>query len=110
MSQSNIGGQNRPVVLINTFTPKPGKLDEFIAAQTTALRGFRGRVPGWRQSRLHRALDGNTVVMISVFDSVDDHRRWQETGLFAEHREKIRQLVERVDPGFYEVVYEAENV
>ena len=79
MSSSNTG---QPVVLINPFTLKPGKMDEFLALQTEALQRFRGHIPGWRGGRLHRAVDGDTAVLMSVFDSADAHRRFLETAGF----------------------------
>lgn len=104
MSSSNT---DRPVVLINTFTLKPGKMDEFLALQTAALQRFRGRIPGWRGGRLHRAVDGNTAVMMSVFDSADAHRRFLETTGFDEHRQQVLPLVENVQPAYYEIVHES---
>jgi heme-degrading monooxygenase HmoA len=94
-----------PVVLINVFTVKPGRLDEFIAVQTAALDRFRGQVPGWLGSRLHRALDDDTAVMMSVFDSVDSHARWHQTAEFAAHRARIVALVDKAEPRFYTLAH-----
>ena len=104
MSSSNTG---KPVVLINTFTLKPGKMDEFLALQTEALQRFRGHIPGWRGGRLHRAVDGDTAVLMSVFDSADAHRRFLETAGFDEHRQRVLPLVEDVQPAYYEIVHES---
>ena len=95
----------KPVVLINVFTLKEGKLDEFIELQTAALHNFKGKVPGWLGSRLHRELDGSSAVMMSIFESREDINRWYETKLFSEHRAKVIPLVERAEPKLYEVVY-----
>ncbi|CAN7634067.1 antibiotic biosynthesis monooxygenase family protein [Aminobacter sp. LjRoot7] len=73
MSQNAENEQNGPVAFVNIFTLKPGKLDEFIALQKINLDRSVGNVPGWRGSRLHRAIDGDTAIMISTFDSVADH-------------------------------------
>ncbi len=99
-----------PVVLINRFTLKPGKIEEFIELQAAAREGFRRAVPGLLGGRMHRSLDGASAVLISVFRSVDDHRRLLESELFAEHAAKIRPLIERTDPGFYKVAYESGDV
>lgn len=104
MNQTKAAG---PVVLINVFTPRPGKLDEFVALQTAALEQFRGRIAGWRGGRLHRALDGSSAVMMSVFDAVESHQKFVDSALFAEHRDRILPLVERVEPRFYEIVAES---
>jgi hypothetical protein len=65
-----------PVVFINTFTVKPGKLDDFIA------------------------------IMMSAFDTIGDHKRVHETSRFAEHVQKVRPLIESAGPGYYQVVHE----
>lgn len=105
MTAQNASTPPPPVVLINVFTVKPGRLDEFIAVQTAALERFRGQVPGWLGSRLHRALEGDMAVMMSTFDSVDSHRRWHETPDFAAHLSRVRDLVERAEPGFYRMTH-----
>lgn len=99
-----------PVVLINRFTLKPGRMDEFIELQAAARDGFRRAVPGLLGGRMHRSLDGASAVLISVFRSVDDHKRLLESELFAGHAAKIRPLIERTDPGFYKVAYESGDV
>jgi quinol monooxygenase YgiN len=90
-----------PVVFINIFTVKPGCMDEFIALQQAHLRRSRGIVPGWRGSRLHRGLDGITAIMVSTFDSIADHQRVHGTERFAEHVVKVRQLMEKNEPGYF---------
>lgn len=106
------GGDRRrpePVVLINVFTPKPGKLDEFVALQAAELRRLTEATPphGWRGSRLHRAVDGNMVVMVTMFDTIQDHRNWLSGDRFADHVERIMPLLERASPGYFEIVEEA---
>ena len=95
-----------PVVLINLFTVKPGRMDEFIELQKRNLDRSPGNVPGWRGSRLHRSTDGRTAVMMSMFDTIADHKRVHETGRITEHIQKIRPLIERAEPTYYEVVHE----
>jgi NAD(P)H-dependent FMN reductase len=100
-------GHEGPVVLINTFTPKPGKLDAFVAAQLDDLRAFAGEVPGMLGARFHRALDGHNAVGVAVFASAADHRRWLEQARFAGHLQKIAPLLDRADPRLYAVAFEA---
>ncbi len=97
----------RPVVIINTFTAKPGKLDEFIALQDAARRRFAGRIPGLRGSRMHRSLDGETAVLITAFDTMDDQKNWLATEQFAQHRAQILPLIEQASPKAFEIIYEA---
>ncbi len=73
-----------PVVVINVFTPKPEALDAFLALQVAALPALRAGTTGARGSRL-----------IS------------ESPAFAAHRTKILPLLERAEPGRYQLVYEA---
>jgi heme-degrading monooxygenase HmoA len=106
------GEETSPVVLINVFTPKPGKLDAFIEMQKAELHRLSGAagIQGWRGSRLHRAVDGNTAVMVTVFETIGDHKRWVATDAFAEHLDRIRPLIERAEPAYYELVTEAGRI
>ncbi|MCI0533925.1 MAG: antibiotic biosynthesis monooxygenase [Verrucomicrobiales bacterium] len=100
-----------PVVLVNVFTPKAGKLDEFIAVQTGEYRRLLGKVAGWRGNRLHRSLDGKTAVNYAVFESLSAYKAWRGSDLFAEHLKVIEPLVERSEPGLYSApLYEAGSV
>jgi heme-degrading monooxygenase HmoA len=98
------------VTFINIFTPKPGKLDEFLEIQVAQQRRFAGNIPGWRGSRLHRSLDGTTAAAITIFDSVADHQRWLQTEDFKAHFQRIEPLIERADRGWYELVQEAGQI
>lgn len=95
-----------PVTLINTFTIHPGRLDEFFAVQEDARLRFAGRVAGFRGSRMYRARNDKTAVLITVFETVEHHKAWLNTDLFAEHRARIAPLIERATPTFYDLVYE----
>lgn len=93
-------------ILYNVFTPKDGKLDELIEAQTRALQTFGAQIDGWRGGRLHRSLDGRTALMVTAFDSEEHHRRWIESEQFAEHRARILDIVESAERGYYRLVYQ----
>lgn len=95
------GDHTGPVVLVNVFTPKPGKLDEFVAAQTAEYRRLLGQVAGWRGNRLHRSLDGKTAVNYAVFESLSAYKAWRDGDLFADHLKVIELLVEKSEPGLY---------
>lgn len=85
---------SRPYVLINSFTAKPGKLDELIAVHEAARDRFSDRVPGFHGSRIYRDIDGPSALLISVFETEEYYERWLATDLFAEHREQINPLIE----------------
>lgn len=105
--QHEAGAEPRPVTIINMFTPKPGRFEDFLAVQQAALPGFRGRVPGLLGSRFYRALDGRSAVLVSVFETPEDFQQFRGSDLFAAHRDRISPLLEGVNPGLYELVYEA---
>jgi heme-degrading monooxygenase HmoA len=95
-----------PVVLVNTFTAKPGQLEAFIQAQKNEYMRLKGSVPGWLGNRLLRALDGKNAVNVATFASLDDYKRWRASEEFSKHGEIIKPYIEQAAPGLYEVVYE----
>ncbi|WP_062050413.1 putative quinol monooxygenase [Bacillus sp. JCM 19034] len=96
---------DKSVVWMNVFTIKPGKLDEFIAIQSEELQAFarNGKVLGWLGSRLYRSVDDNKATMMSVFESVEAHKSWNEKADFSEHIKKIGHLIENTEGGYYTV-------
>lgn len=100
----------QPIAVLNTFTPKPGALDEFIAVQTAALPGLAAGIQGFRGSRLYRAADGSKVVMVSVFDAVHELDRFTASEAFIAHRARISRLLERAEPVRCELIYEAGQI
>ncbi|MBS3651746.1 antibiotic biosynthesis monooxygenase [Pseudaminobacter sp. 19-2017] len=72
-----------PVVLINTFHPKPGKLDEFLETQIAEAGHLGGaaRAMGWLGNRIHRAQDGRTAVIVTAFAPEAARKRWAESDL-----------------------------
>jgi len=98
------------VVVINVFTPKTGAVEDFLVAQIAALPVLRAGATGSRGSRLFRAEDGSKVVMLSVFDTPENFKRFNDSEEFAAHRTKILPYLERAEPGRYELVYQAGEV
>jgi hypothetical protein len=47
--------ESKPFFLMNVFTPKPGKLDEFLELQASGLPVLRQGFPGSRGGSLYRA-------------------------------------------------------
>ena len=94
------------VMLVNLFTPKPGKADEFVATQSAEYRRLAGKVKGFVGNRLGRAVDGSDqLVNVALFDSMESYNAWRASALFAEHMDIIRPLIEQSAPGMYEVIY-----
>jgi heme-degrading monooxygenase HmoA len=84
----------RPFVLINSFTPKPGKIDELAILLETARNRFADRVPGFHGGRIYRDVDGNSALLISVFETEDHYESWTATGMFAEYQAKVADLTD----------------
>jgi pimeloyl-ACP methyl ester carboxylesterase/heme-degrading monooxygenase HmoA len=97
------------IAVINRFTVKADKLDEFVAIQTEALPGFRERIPGLRSSRFYRASDGHTAILISQFDRREHFEAFRSSKLFETHRDRLAPLLDRTEPGAYELMYRSDG-
>jgi heme-degrading monooxygenase HmoA len=84
----------RPFVLINSFTPKPGKLDELANLLETARNRLADGVPGFHGGRVYRDVDGSSALLISVFETEDHYESWTATPMFAEHQARIVDLTD----------------
>jgi hypothetical protein len=102
-----MNAERKKLVLVNIFTPKPGKLEEFLALQTAGLPVLREGVPRARGTRLYRAEDGSKAMLLSVFDTADDYRRITESAAFLTHRQQLIGLLAGSEPTRYELIYEA---
>lgn len=99
MSSSNI------LVNIGIFTPKPGRIDDFIATQLEG-RPRLGDIPGLNTSRLYRAEDGSRAIIIAGFDTPEAFENFQRSAAFQAEREKLKPLIDGMQPGFYRLVYD----
>ena len=97
-----------PVMLVNIFTPKPGKEQAFIDAQTGEYR--RLEVDGWVGNRLGRSVDGGKLVNVAVFETIAKYNAWRASDEFAAHVDVIAPYMESAAPGMYEVLYRAGDV
>lgn len=100
----------KPYVSISVITPKPGRFEEFMELQLAQHHRVRGQVQGLRGGRLFRALDGRSVVLVTVFDSVEDSRRFREDARLTEHMARIQPLLETAAQAGYETAYEVGEV
>jgi Antibiotic biosynthesis monooxygenase len=99
-----------PVVGISVITPKPGLFDEFMELQLAQLKRLRGKVAGLRGSRLYRSRDGRSAVMVALFETPEDQKRFAESAVLQEHLARVRPLVEPAGPILYETAYEVGEV
>lgn len=88
------GNTPRPFVLINSFTPKPGKLDELAGLLEAARDRFSDEVSGFHGGRIYRDVDGSSALMIGVFETEDHYESWIASSLFARYREQIQPLID----------------
>jgi hypothetical protein len=47
---------------------------------------------------------------VARFASAEHHQRWIKTAAFTRHVESIKPLIERTNPGYYELVYQSRGV
>ena len=81
-----------------------------IALQIAALPGLRAGASGSRGSRLFRADDNSKAVMVSVFDTAEDFKRFTDSAPIAAHRAKMLQYLERAEASHYQLVYQSGDV
>jgi heme-degrading monooxygenase HmoA len=102
------GFSSKPLFNINIFTPKPGRLDDFIGAQLDAVPRL-GEISGLTQSRWFRAEDGSRAIIMAGFESVDAHREFQNSAAFQDVRARLRPLIETNQAGFFRLIYERDR-
>lgn len=88
-----------PYVLVNTFVPAPGRLEEFLDHQlrdTAAIGAEAAAAHGWQGNRIYRTADGRAVVVVTVFASAADHEGWLESDEFRRHLDAIGPLLSEV--------------
>jgi heme-degrading monooxygenase HmoA len=110
MGTMPMNAERKLFVSMNVFTPKAGKLDEFLKLQVEGLPILRQGFPASRGGRLYRAEDGSKAVLLSVFDSAEAAHQFSTSDAFIAHRTKLSALLERSEPTRYELVYEAGEV
>lgn len=96
----------KPLVNISIIKPKPGKFEEFMALQLAQHRRLRSQVQGLVGSRLFRSADSSTAVLVSIFETAEDARRFGKDERFISHLAKVQPLIESTTPGAYETAYE----
>ncbi len=94
-----------PITIINHLSIKHGKMDEFIEAQRSVaaevLKTPRGLIGG----RIYRSVDGESVVIVSQFESESAQREITTSAAFKEHLKRMQALVDASSPQLFEEVY-----
>jgi hypothetical protein len=100
----------KPVMWINVFTAKPGKLDELIAIQPKELHHFKTKhISGWLHSHFYRSEKDNKAIMMTAYDSVEAYQNFLYKNDFTEHLNKVEHLVENAVGGYYTLVEHIKN-
>ena len=87
----------KPVTVINFFSLKPGKIDEFIELQRSFAAGST-RPNGLIGGRMYRSVDNQSAVLVSQFESKDAQERILQSDAFKQHVNKLRPLIESFAP------------
>jgi len=95
----------KPLFHFNIFTPKPGRIDDFIAAQLEGASRL-GQIPGLNESRLYRAEDGSRAIVVAGFDSVETFKQFQHGAMFQAERARLQPFLEGAQPAFYRLIHE----
>lgn len=93
-----------PVTHINVFTPNPGMMDQFVAAQLDGLPKF-GAIPGSRGSYFYCADDRSCAVLVTHWDNEAAHRRFMESESFARHRARLLPLIARSEGRYHRLLF-----
>jgi heme-degrading monooxygenase HmoA len=96
---------SKPLVNIGIFTPKPGRTEDFVATQLEG-RERLGDIQGLDTSRLYLAEDGSRAIIIAGFDTTEAFDNFQRSPAFQAEREKLKPLIDSVQPGFYRLIYD----
>lgn len=88
-----------PVTLINSFTPRPGGIDELERLQRaeTLRLGPDSATHGWRGNAIYRSADGERLVIVTHFADADAVKTWQQTDAFRDHLERLDPVLQKVD-------------
>jgi quinol monooxygenase YgiN len=94
-----------PVTLINTFSIKPGKIEEFVNAQQNFAVELKKAPCGLVGGRLYRSTDGTSAVLISQFESQSAVESIRQREDFKQHVQRMSALVNSANPVPFEEAY-----
>ena len=93
------------VTVVNFFSIKPGKMDEFIEAQRRFATALKPRPAGLIGGHMYRSLDRKSAVLVSQFESASALEEFRQSDAFKQHVEKLRLWVASASPSLYEEAY-----
>jgi len=98
-----------PVTFINTFSIKPGKIDEFVSAQQNFAAEVRKKPCGLIGGRLYRSADGASAILISQFESQRAFEEIRQREDFKQHIQRLAVMVNSASPAPFEEAYTTGN-
>lgn len=93
------------VTVINRLSVKPGMIDRLVEAQRAFGASMTAKRCGLIGGRLYRGVDGDSVVLVSQFESKAAQDAIRQMPEFAEHLRALAPLVESSSPALYEEAY-----
>jgi quinol monooxygenase YgiN len=97
----------KPVTIVNSFSIKSGKMDEFIETQRSFTAELKTKQTGFIGGRMYRSLDGKRAVAVNPWESVSAKDEISQSDAWEDHLKKVRPLVESASPSLYEETYTA---
>jgi quinol monooxygenase YgiN len=98
-----------PVTIINTFSIKSDKIDEFVSAQQSFAAQVRKQPCGLLGGRLYRSVDGTAAVLISQFESQQAFEEIRQREDFKQHLQRLAAMVNSANPARFEEAYTTGN-
>ena len=88
--------REKPVLLLETYLPRPDRMGAFVRCLLAELRLPRrsGDVPDPETCRVYRSFDGEAVVVISEFASAAAKDRWLDSERRRMREAQLRPLLE----------------
>jgi len=87
---SEAGPSRGPVMVIDTYLPRPGLRGAFLAELAGEIHG----VDAGGDSRVYRSLDGEAVVVVTEFRSYAEKARWRGSEAYCAQLQRLRPLLE----------------
>lgn len=98
-----------PVTIINTFSIKPGQIEDFVTAQQNFAAEVRNKPCGLIGGRLYRSADGASAVLISQFESQAAVEGIRQREDFKQHLQRLAAMVNSASPAAFEEAYTTGN-
>jgi heme-degrading monooxygenase HmoA len=92
------------LVSISIFTPKPEHFETFVTHQIANLPRL-GSLSGSRGARFYVAKEGRHAILVSFFEDENSLQEFRNSDAFQEHRDRLQDLLESTDSGFYTLAY-----